>query len=79
MMSDTPNSRVAANVRAELGRAGVSQGELASKLSMTASALQRRLSCVVPFSIDETFAVAAALNLPITRILNSPDTAEAVA
>lgn len=65
--------RVAAEVRAELGRQGMSQLQLAEKLGWPQPRLWRRLSTgdatPVPFSVGELTAVADALGVPVTTFL----------
>lgn len=68
--------RVAAEVRAELGRQGMSQQKLADRLGWTQVRLSRRLSTgetsPVPFSVGELQNVADALGVPVTTFLPAP-------
>ncbi|MGV0582790.1 helix-turn-helix transcriptional regulator [Mycobacteroides chelonae] len=59
------DERVAANVRAELARAGENQASLAPRVGMSQQALSRRLSAQVPFTVTELSRVAGALGVPI--------------
>lgn len=65
----TPADHVAANIRAELARAGISQASLAASLGITQQALSRRLLGKTPFSFDEAFAIADTLGVPVSEIL----------
>ncbi len=65
----TPADHVAANIRAELARAGISQVSLTASLGITQQALSRRLLGKTPFSVDETFAIADLLGIPVSVIL----------
>lgn len=68
---------VAAEVRAEMARQGISQTTLAERLGWLQNRLSRRLTdgkTAVPFTVDELVNVASALNVPLTRFL--PDEAE---
>lgn len=66
-MTET-TSRIAANVRAELARAGVSVTELAPRINMTTMALHRRLAATTEFRASELFDVATELQVEMTTI-----------
>lgn len=65
MQFASTDQRVAANVRAELARAGENQSSLAPKVGMSQQALSRRLSAQVPFTVSELSLIAAQLGVPI--------------
>ncbi|RIR11247.1 helix-turn-helix domain-containing protein [Mycobacteroides abscessus] len=65
MQFASTDERVAANVRAELARAGESQSSLAPKVDMSQQALSRRLSAQVPFTVTELSRIASVLGVPI--------------
>lgn len=56
---------VAANVRAELGRANSSQSTTAQAIGMSQAALSKRLAGRISFSVDELGALADYLDVPI--------------
>jgi transcriptional regulator with XRE-family HTH domain len=57
------NAIVAANVRAEIGRANISQSDLASALGENDMWLSRRLNSRPAFSTDEVQAIADYFNI----------------
>ena len=69
--TDTPPSRrrVAANIRAELARAGVSQSTAAQWIGVTQPAMSARLHARVPFTVDEAIAIAEGLDIPLATLL----------
>lgn len=60
---------VAANIRAELGRADRTQDDLARELGWTPAFLNRRLKGHVGISADEAAQIAAALGVPVDAIV----------
>lgn len=66
-MTETIN-RIAANVRAEIARAGTSVAELAPTVNMTSMALHRRLAGKTEFRASELFDVAVQLQIDISEI-----------
>ena len=65
---------VASTVRAELARAGVSQSAAARWIGVTQPAMSARLHARVPFTVDELYAIAEGLELPIETLLGEqPD------
>ena len=68
----TFNQRVAAEVRAELGRQNLSQACLASELGWVQSQLSRRLRGLVAFSTDEIERIALQLDVPIEQLVREP-------
>lgn len=67
--SVTPSALVAAEIRAELGRQKMNQTELADALDMPINSLRRRLSGETTISVDDLFAIAYHLDVPVTRLL----------
>ena len=65
----TPADHVAANIRAEMARAGLTQVSIAASLGIPQQSLSRRLAGKTPFSVDEAFAVADLLGVPVAVIL----------
>lgn len=66
------DDRIAAEVRAELGRQGISQQVLADRLGWSQIRVSRRVSSgktAVPFTVVELAVVAAALNVPFAQFL----------
>ena len=69
MAHRSPAQQVAANVRAEMARSGLSQASLATQLGLQQQSLSRRLAGRTPFSLDEAYAIAAILGVPASEIL----------
>ena len=68
-MTTQPDPQVAGAVRAELARAGKTQGALTAVLHLSQPAISRRLSGQVPFTIDELSAAAAFLDIPLSTLV----------
>ena len=68
---DPITTKVAANVRAEMGRAGVSQAELASVLGLSQAAVSKRLRGSTRWRVDELAATASHLGVPLAVLLPS--------
>jgi transcriptional regulator with XRE-family HTH domain len=66
------SQRVAANVRAELGRHRRSQGDLGRALGRSQPYVSRRLNGTVSFGVDEVAAIAAWLGVPVSALLEDP-------
>lgn len=66
-MTETIN-RIAANVRAEVARAGTSVADLAPRVNMTSMALHRRLAGKTEFRASELFDVATELQVDMSDI-----------
>lgn len=62
---------VAANVRAELARAGKTQEDAAVVLNKTRQAVSRRLLGRVPFDVHEVTALADYLGIPVAVLFGS--------
>lgn len=72
-MNPTPSRQiVAGEVRAAMGRAGISQSQLADRIPMSHGALSERLSCKRPFSTDHLFAIAEVLGVDPLSLLTAP-------
>lgn len=71
--------RVAAEVRAEIARQGLSQNQFADKLGWPQSKLWRRLGMgearPVTFSVGELVVVADVLGVPVSQLLPAEVTA----
>lgn len=65
-MPTTP-SQVAAAVRAEIARAGLSHRKLAAAMGINRGVLHRRLNGTVRFRADELQAIADYLGVPVSR------------
>jgi len=64
------NAQVAAEIRAELARANITQADFAARCGMTASSFSRRMSGDIPWNTDELELVAKELGLPIDQLMN---------
>lgn len=60
---------VAANVRAEMGRARVTQVVLAQALGISQASMSGRLRGLIPWRVDEVAATAAALGVPFADLV----------
>lgn len=75
MASPSPlTQRVAAEIRAELGRQQMSQRRLAELLGIDQALVSRRLAATNarPWTTDEIDRIAAALGVPVDRLLGAP-------
>ena len=64
----SPNSSpVAAAVRAELARAGISGRQLARDLGWSPAFAERRLAGTTPLRVDDLIEIAGYLAIPIER------------
>lgn len=73
-MAHSEASETAANVRAEMARAGYSSRKLAQELTahgfkFTSRTLSRRLAGEGAFRIDELTAIAGFLDIPLAALL----------
>ena len=62
----TLRATVAANVRAELGRVSASQSKASTAIGMSQTALSKRLSGRLPFTVDELGNLADYLGVPVS-------------
>jgi len=69
MPTDTTVERVAANVRAELARKGITQSDLAAKLNKSQPFISRRLSGRVAFDVADLASIATVLDVSITALV----------
>ena len=69
MEKNLPAERVAAEVRAAMGRTRYTQTRLADQIGMSQAALSRRLRGEVAFDINELSAVAAAMDITLSELL----------
>ncbi|MFT9771111.1 helix-turn-helix domain-containing protein [Brevibacterium casei] len=72
---------VAANVRAELARQGMSQRALADILGKSQTYIYRRLNGETPFTIDDLALIAGHLEIPLAALIadSSPAAPKSVA
>lgn len=68
---------VVANVKAEMARTNLKAPALMTRLDMTRSALQRRLSGEIEFTATELATVADLLGVPVPSLLAPVDRAGA--
>ena len=61
--------RIARRIRAELAERGLTQTDLAARLGWPQQRLNRRLTCTVPIDAVELEQVAAALGVPVARLI----------
>lgn len=69
-MTSTATKRVAANIRAEMARRGLTQGEVAARVGMTQQAVSRRLSGRFGITVDDLERFCAALGLTVEQALD---------
>ena len=69
MTEQTRAERVAANVRAEMARAGYSQRQLAADLGIAQQGLSQRLNGRVPFRVNELDRIAAILGVDLAALI----------
>lgn len=70
------DQQVAANVRAELARAGISQSTIADSLGITKSGVSRRMQGRISFRVSELCAIADLIGIPV-HVLLAKDNAAA--
>lgn len=73
--AETLAGQIAREIRAEMGRQGMTQEVLAGRLGCTQRLLSRRLTAEVPIDASELERIAAALDVDVTQFL--PATASA--
>ena len=69
----TLTEMVAAEVRAEMGRAQVTQTKLAQELGRSDMYVSRRLTGQVAFDMAELERIAEVLQVPVNRLLSPPE------
>jgi len=67
----TERDRIAAEVRAELGRQGKTQREVADLLDMTQQSFHLRLAGTRSFRAEEITKLAEVLGVPASRFLSA--------
>lgn len=74
-MNPTPPSRqiVAAEVRAAMGRASITQGTLAAAIGMSRTSLSERLAGKRAFNTDHLAAIAHYLDVDVFSLLSPPE------
>jgi transcriptional regulator with XRE-family HTH domain len=72
-----PEARTARNVRAELARAKVTQQTLAETLSLSSSAISRRMRGETAFRAHELRTIAKLLRIPVGRLINATESLSA--
>jgi len=68
MTESTPTAVIAANVRAESSRRGISSLQLAAHLDLSQPAISRRMWGHVAFTGAELQAIAELLEMPIASL-----------
>ena len=76
---DTARERVAAEVRAELARRGIPVGDLAEATGINLRVLGRKLSGSSPIGVEELIAIATALGVRPSTLIQSAHLAAAAA
>lgn len=71
-MTQSLNDRVAAEVRAELGRQQLSVNELARRLGMSQPYLSRRMTGAVPLDLQDLEAIATELGVTVESLIAAP-------
>lgn len=66
---DQAAKHIAAEVRAEMARQGLTQQALANKLGCNQPYLSRRMTGAVPFDVAELVELAEALGVPLAQFL----------
>lgn len=69
-MTDTLNSRTAANIRAELARRRITQEEFAGTLNIGRTTLVALLAGDTKITLDRLESIAAALEVEPAKLLN---------
>lgn len=78
-MATTPTELVAGNVRAEMGRAQKSQAQIGDRLGLSQTAVSARLRGKTPFDVNEIYAIAEFLNVPVMTLMVGVSMLEPVA
>jgi transcriptional regulator with XRE-family HTH domain len=76
-VNKTPRTDVAANVRAELARARITQSRLAEVAPFSQSSLSRSLAGLRSFTVAELTWIANYLDVPVATLLAEPASADA--
>lgn len=75
-MTNRASLIVSAKVRGVLAEQSVRQGDLAAMLGLVAQSLSARMTGRTPWRVDEVVAMAAALQVPLARVLPLDELAE---
>ena len=70
--------QVGANVRAEMGRRGVTQAAVAERLGLPQTSVSKRLRGVIAFDVAEIHEVAELLDIPVSALFAGPAETEEV-
>lgn len=68
-MTDSAAERVGRNVRAEMARNGLTQGDLATRLNLTQPAVSRRLTGEIPLNVNELATISRVVGVPLGRLV----------
>lgn len=68
-MPESPRERVAANVRAEVGRRQLTQASVAVILGKSQQSVSKKMRGSIPFDLEELDALASALSVPVEQFL----------
>lgn len=78
-MDTTPGQRVAAEIRAEMARQGVTSSTVAQTTDIARSTLHRKLTGRSEFNLAEAAAVCAALGISLAEIVRRAEASEVAA
>ena len=62
-------AKVAAEIRAHMGRAGITQREVCAATGMSAPNLSRKLRGEASFGLSDLVSITTMLNVPLSRVL----------
>jgi transcriptional regulator with XRE-family HTH domain len=65
----SPSRAVAAEIRAQMARHQMTQGQLARRLGMSPATLSRRLLGVFPFTVDDIYQLADIFGVAPSALL----------
>lgn len=68
-----PGAQAAETIRLELARQRRSGRQLAAAVGWSAGTTSRRLNGETPLTVDELYACASFLGLPVARLLPAPE------
>jgi transcriptional regulator with XRE-family HTH domain len=74
---DPVRRQIGQNVKAEMIRAGKGQDDLAEVLGVSQPQISKRLAGTIGFEAAELVRIAAELNIPVARLVESPIPASA--
>lgn len=73
MQQTSSREQIAANVRAEMARRRVDQGDIATVIGKSRASTGERVNGKTHFRVDELQAIAAFLEVPLERLLSGED------